>query len=1135
MNRIPIKMTVKSKNFSFTEVRFPELAALADLAEQYLYQDPPSAATKLRTFAEKLTHSIYRELNIQLPNNSSQIELLNDDDFRDNIPGPILSKLHLLRMHGNKATHESKCSVDTAKIMLKEAFDLSVWMHKSFIGDSTLEFPKYSIPEKTEVVEDKLKRELLSREIRIEKLLSELDKQRKNAIKVEKTADEIKESRKRINRFSDELKFDEKTTRRLIIDEMLMQAGWSVGAEEQSTDEVGQEIEVGYQKTDSGKGFIDYVLWDDNGDPLAVVEAKKTIVDPDIGQKQAKDYADGLEKSEKNSNKVRPLIYFTNGYDIWLWNDGENEPPRRVFGYHSKDSLQSLHHQRKYKKSFRDDDVGLNHSIAGGERNYQTEVITRVLDTLEKEKRKALIVMATGTGKTRVAISICDALMRSNRAKRILFLCDRKELRRQANRAFQTHIPDVSPVVVTRRTYKERNHRIYLATYPAMLKVHQSYDVGFFDVIIADESHRSIFNVYGELFKYFDGLQIGLTATPSEKVDKNTYKMFDTDFQDPTAVYEFEQAIMDTPRYLSPFEVYVHTTKLQRDGIRYADLTEEQKREAENQIGDPENLDYSPGEIDRDVFNDDSNKDILKNLMENGIKIDEESQIGKSIIFARSHRHALVLQRLFYQLYPQYGGEFCKVIDSHDPRAEELLKDFKGEVTSPKINIAISVDMLDTGIDIPELVNLVFAKPVKSFIKFWQMIGRGTRLSKDLFGLGKDKQLFYIFDHWGNFEWFDIHYKPVDRLESKPLQQRLFEARLDLAEISLDKFNEESFTLAVELIEKDLRDLEAVNTIAVRERWKDIKVLLQDDVLTQFSGKIKKALRETIVPLMKWRNFKPDMVAYKFDLLIAKTQAALLRDAGRLENFKDAILNSVAMLKTNLNPVRAKSNSLTKIQSDEFWDNVTVESLEEMRKDLRGIMKYLDGYAGIPVEPLQLDLSEDADKIDHRQYHPQMTSVEMAVYKSRVTEILKNLFDQSTTLQKIRDNKAINDSDIDELVSLVVAHFPDFDLSMLKTVFPETAGDLEKTFRRILKSDPENIESQFSEFIRKHNELDGNQIQFMNMIKNHIVQYGLIKPEKLYEPPFTLFDNQGIEGVFPQEDTLNEIFQLIKTISIEHG
>ena len=1123
-------MIIKSKNFNFIEERLPELASLADLAEKYLYQDPATSVIKLRTFAEKLTQTIYREMNITPPNNTSQIELLNSEDFRDNIPGPILSKLHLLRMRGNIAAHESKCTLETAQMLIKEAFELSAWMHRSFFGGDADEVPGFTIPVEYEIAEEKLKRDLLAQEIKIEKLIDELEKQRKITKVVKKTSEEIEVARKRVNRFADELKFDEKTTRRLIIDEMLIQAGWDVGQDGESTTEVGQEIEVGNQPTKSGIGFVDYVLWDDDGKPLAVAEAKKTIVDPDIGQRQAKEYADGLEKE----HNYRPLIFYTNGYDIWLWNDAENEPPRKVFGYYSKDSLQFFHRKRESKKSFRDKYVGLNHNIAGGKRNYQTEVITRVLESMEAGDRKALIVMATGTGKTRVAISICDVLMRANRAKRILFLCDRKELRRQANGAFQEHIPDVSPVIVTRNTYKERNHRIYMATYPAMLKVYNSYDAGFFDVVIADESHRSIYNVYGEFFKYFDGLQIGLTATPSEVVDKNTYKMFERDYRDPTALYEFEKAITDSPRYLSPFEVYTHTTKFQREGIRYDDLSEEQKGEIENQVGDPEYIDYSSKEMDRAVFNEDSNRDILRNLMENGIKIEDGSKLGKSIIFARSHKHALILQRLFYKMYPQYGGEYCKVIDSHDPRAEELLKDFKEEVSNPKINIAISVDMLDTGIDIHEIVNLVFAKPVRSFIKFWQMIGRGTRLCEDLFGPGKDKKVFYIFDHWGNFEWFDVEYKPVDGTEPKSLQERLFESRIDLAETSLEKFDEKSFNISIELIEKDLRDLEAVNTIAVRENWKDIKVLIQEDILKQFTGQAKKALRETIAPLMKWRNFQHDIDAYRFDLLMAKLQVNVLKGTSRVDNFKDAVLNTVAMLKTNLNPVRAKSGPLSMIQSEKFWDNVTVQSLEKMRKELRGIMKYIEGRDGVPIEPLKLDITEDKDAIEHRQYHPKMTSVEMAAYKNRVTEILQNLFDQSITLQKIREGKPINKKDIEKLVSLVVANYPDFDMSLLRDAFPETAGDLERTLRRIINTDPDFIEELFSKFIQKHGELEADQIQFLSMIKNHIIQYGGIELEKLYEPPFTLMDNQGIYGVFPQEETVDEIFQLIKSISLEH-
>ena len=369
--------------------------------------------------------------------------------------------------------------------------------------------------------------------------------------------------------------------------------------------------------------------------------------------------------------------------------------------------------------------------------------------------------MATGTGKTRVAVALCDALIRARWVRRILFLCDRRELRKQAYNAFKDYLPGEPRTLITADTAHDRDKRIYLATYPAMMKCYQTFDVGFFDLIIADESHRSIYNRYRDLFAYFDALQVGLTATPVQFVSRDTFGMFRCEAGDPTFNYGFAEAINHVPPYLVPFEVQTHTTPFLREGIRYSQMTREQRDKLEAEDPEPALVEYDREVVDRRVFNKDTNRLILRNLMEQGIRDGTGSRVGKSIIFARDHNHAVLLQALFDEMYPQYAGSFCRVIDHYDPRAEELIDEFKGLVDRPKLTIAISVDMLDTGIDVPGIVNLVFAKPVYSYVKFWQMIGRGTRLCPNLFGPGKDKTHFLIFDHWGNFEWFGLRWTPL--------------------------------------------------------------------------------------------------------------------------------------------------------------------------------------------------------------------------------------------------------------------------------------------------------------------------------------------------------------------------------------
>jgi len=417
-------------------------------------------------------------------------------------------------------------------------------------------------------------------------------------------------------------------------------------------------------------------------------------------------------------------------------------------------------------------------------------------------------------------------------------------------------------------TAKDRDKRIYLATYPAMNKIYQTFDVGFFDLVIADESHRSIYNRYRDMFRYFDCLQVGLTATPVDFISRNTFKMFDCDDQTPTAYYPLDQAVEEG--FLVPYEVYTHTTQFLRKGIKYKDLTAEQKRQLEEDGEDPEDFDYENHQVDKQIFNRDTNRAIIRNLMENGIRDDTGQYPGKTIIFARNHNHAVLLAEVFNELFPQYGGKFCRVIDNYDPRAEQLIDDFKSAPDKDP-RIAVSVDMLDTGIDVPEIVNLVFAKPIRSMVKFEQMIGRGTRLCPDLFGNGKHKTHFRIFDHWGNFEFFDKQYKKAEPSISKSLMQQLFEARLNLARTALDQSQPAAFDLVIPLIKEDLERL-SEETISVREKWREKRNVSKQEILRRFDPATELTLRKQIAPLMQWADIRGQTAEYRFDLLMVGLQ-----------------------------------------------------------------------------------------------------------------------------------------------------------------------------------------------------------------------------------------------------------------------
>ena len=572
------------------------------------------------------------------------------------------------------------------------------------------------------------------------------------------------------------------------------------------------------------------------------------------------------------------------------------------------------------------------------------------------------MVQATGTGKTRVAIALTDLLIRAGWVKRVLFLCDRKELRKQAKNAFNDFLSEPTRII-TSRVKTNASERVFLATYPAMQKVFQSFDPGFFDLIIADESHRSIYNVYGDIFHYFDCHQVGLTATPVDFVTRSTFRLFGCEGQLPTSNYDLEQAVQEG--YLTPFEVYEHTTQFLRDGITLDGLSPQQIQELEDQGEDPAQYDFSSEQIDKVIYNKDTNRAILRNLMENGIKDATGQILGKSIIFARNHQHAMLMRQLFDEMYPQYAGKFCQVIDNYDPRAEQLIDDFKGDGTNNDLTIAISVDMLDTGIDIPEIVNLVFARPVKSPVKFWQMIGRGTRLCPDLFGPGQHKSVFRIFDHWGNFARFEMGYRPAEPTQSKPLAQQVFEERLNVAEIALQKSEIVAFDAVIDLVAQDISALPE-ESIAVREKWKEKRALSRPEVLKAFAPTTVARLRQEIAPLMQWRNIRGFSDALALDLLIARMQIAVLRGSGEIADLKIELLDRLASLQMHLNPVREKAEIIKRVKSDSFWKNVVVADLENARLQLREIMHHRakGGSQGLP--PKVVDITEDAGQMKFR-------------------------------------------------------------------------------------------------------------------------------------------------------------------------
>ena len=1114
-----------SKNFEILRKRWPELATLGGFAEQYANTDAPSALIKLRTFCEHLVEGIYQSHNLALPYQRALFDLLAEESFKETVPKVVLDKLHLIRVNGNKAAHGQPTDSNTALLCLRDAWDLGRWYYVTYAKGKADECPAFQEPP-PEDIKAKLKKEkkaalekLASQEAQLQELLQQVETLRLQATAAEKTETELLAFKTAGKAAADALKFDEATTRKRLIDQQLVKEGWALDSNGGNTAEVTLEEEVPHQPTPSGIGYADYVLWDDTGKPLAVIEAKKTSVSSEKGRTQAKLYADGLEKKHGQ----RPVIFYTNGFDIFIWDDAQDYPPRQLFGFYSKDSLQYLVRQRQTKQPLVT--VKPKKEIIG-ERLYQIQAIQAICERFSAKHRKALVVQATGTGKTRVAIALTDVLVRANWGIRVLFLCDRLELRKQAKNAY-TDFMNEPLTLVTSKTAQDRNKRIYLATYPAMARIFQTFDTGFFDLIIADESHRSIYNRYKDLFKWFDCLQVGLTATPVDKINRNTYKLFECQGQNPTIYYSLEQAIEE--KYLVPYEVFTHTTEFLRAGIKFAQLTDEQKEELEDAGENPQAFNYDPQDLDKKIFSRDTNREIIRNLMENGIRDGAGQLPGKTIIFARNHNHAVLLSQVFDELYPQYGGKLCQVIDNYDPRAEQLIDDFKD--SSNPLTIAVSVDMLDTGIDIPEVVNLVFAKPIFSWVKFWQMLGRGTRLCKDLFGPGKDKSKFRIFDHWGNFERFEIPRPEADPAPSKSTMQLVFESRINLAETALAKADLDTLRDTAELIRKDINSLPD-ESIAVRERWKEKNTVLAKGVLDQFAPATVTALRNDIAPLMQWVYTRDHSDAYGFDLLVTNAQLELLRQSGRLDDFKDKIQDRVSGLLMHLNPVRAKAELIKKVQSSDFWDQVSVEGLEEMRAGLRGIMHHRQKGGQPQPLPKTIDVGDGGVELNRRAAN--IRSIDMQLYRQLVEETLEKLFDTSPALQKIRRGEPVSEKDLDSLIALALIQNQDVNLELLKEFFPESAPPLDFIIRTIVGMESAVVERRFAAFARKFSE-NSRQTHFLRLLKNHIQKYGAITLEKLYEEPFTTIDSDGLDGVFAEEAQIDELINILSTFQPQPG
>ncbi len=926
---------------------------------------------------------------------------------------------------------------------------------------------------------------------------------------------------------------NEKLTRKEIIDDRLKQAGWNVADRTQVIEEFFISVEtnvVNEPVTPYNTEFSDYVLLGKDGNPLAVVEAKKSTVDARVGEEQAKQYSYNIQKQYSCD---LPFCMYTNGNDIYFW-DLENYAPRKIFAFPTRSDLERMVFIRKNKKPLADELINTN--IAG--RPYQIQAIRAVFEAMEERKRKFLLIMATGTGKTRTCIAMVDGLMRAGWISRVLFLVDRIALRDQAIEAFKENAPQYSVWPQTGETKIVTDRRIYVSTYPTMLNIIENEKEGlsphFFDLIVIDESHRSIYNVYQNVLNYFNTIVLGLTATPTDAVDHNTFELFECEDGLPTFAYTFEDAVNNKPPYLSNFEVMKLTTKFQQEGIHLNTISEEDQKKLIAEGKDPIEINFEGTEIEKAVTNKGTNALIVREFWEECIKDPNGVLPGKTIFFCMTMKHARRIKEVFDQFYPQGAGEIAKVIVSDDPRVYGkggLLDQFRNN-DFPRV--AISVDMLDTGIDIPELVNLVFAKPVFSYTKFWQMIGRGTRVlnPNQRRSWCHDKDKFLIIDCWDNFEYFKLNPKGKENSTQTALPVRLFKMRLEKLKVARERSSEIANSEKLEL-EKLINSLPK-NNVVVQDNATDLEKVYEPNFWNELNEDKIQFLEQTIAPILRALS-SVDFKAMRFEKDIVEFSIAQLNSESQdIENLKELIVTQIAELPLNIGVVAKEKEIINRALKNSFWTNPTDSDLKLIIDKVAPLMRYRQRFDG-GDEQESLNLKDVTYKKEMIEFGPENDLVSVSRYKEMVEAMVQQLADQNPILKKIKSGETITEQELNQLAQMMNEKDPFVTEKLLQRVYGNQHAKFLQFIKHILlvevvHSFEETVTLAFDEFIKLHNNLSNNQIEFMTVLKKYLIDKGKIEKKDLINPPFTQLHPQGILGVFSPKE-IEEIITVIQRIA----
>ena len=1089
-------------NFDFLlkDKQFNTFSGVAIAAENTLQIDVDSCVINCRRameFAVKWMYSVDKAL--YLPYQDNLQNLMNGEDFRDIVGNDIWQRMDFIRKVGNSAAHGGrKVTGEQAELCLE-----NLYIFLDFVAYCYGKNYKSSNFDKSllELTPEEALSFVPDNNIDLSKLIEE-----NRELKEELTARRAKQQQTYVQK---PLDLSEYKTRKIYIDFMLEDAGWREGRDWLN------EVELPGMPNRSEVGFADYVLYGDDGRPLAVVEAKRTCVDVSKGRQQAKLYADLLEKKYGR----RPVIFLTNGFETHI--DDNRYPERKCACIYSKRDLEKLFNLQTLRTSLKN--ITVNKSIAG--RYYQESAVKAVCSSFgEKNRRKALLVMATGSGKTRTVIALCDVLLQHGWVKNILFLADRNSLVTQAKRSFVNLLPDLSVTNLCEEKDNYTAHCVF-STYQTMMNCIDSvkdedgklFTCGHFDLVICDEAHRSIYNRYRDIFNYFDTPLVGLTATPKDEIDKNTYEVFELENGVPTYGYELAQAVKDG--YLVDFMSVETKLKFIEQGIVYDDLSDEDKAAYEDTFEDengrlPERIGSSA--LNEWIFNEDTIKEVLHVLMTNGLTVDYGQKLGKTIIFAKNHTHAEKILEIFNRQYPHLPG-FARVIDNYMTYAQSAIDEFSDPKKLPQI--AISVDMLDTGIDVPEVLNLVFFKKVMSKAKFWQMIGRGTRLCENLLD-GKDKDKFYIFDFCGNFEFFRMSSgRPTANMIA--LQGAIFHLKAQIAYKLQDLAyqTDELIAFRKSLVRDMAAKVRELNRehFAVRQHLKYVELYSSEENYKALSYEDTLLIESELAPLII--PDEDDAKAVRFDALMYGIELAYLagKKYGKARNDLYKKVSGVAGV-ANIPEIMAQSELIDKLLHTNYLENAGMNEFEHIRKSLRDLMKY------IPVNKLRYDTNFDDEILSMDWKESELENDDLKNYKAKAEFYIRQHIDDEV-IAKLKNNIPMTADDIKELEKILwndLGTKEDYETEYGKKPLGEFV-------REIVGLDMNAAKAAFSKYLNDVN-LDSRQIYFVNQIVEYIVQNGMMKDlSVLQEPPFT--DRGSIVEVFTDLSVWMGIRKVIEQVN----